>query len=201
MVARLGLDLDNTLVSYDRVLARVAGEFGVPAGTTGKRAIRDALRQGAEGDIAWQRLQGLIYGPRMGEAALMPGAARFLAGCRARGVRLFVVSHKTEYAPYDPTRTSLRRASLDWMAANGLFARFGLAPEDVFFEATRAEKVARIAGLAPDAFVDDLEEVFREPGFPAAVERLLFHPRGRAPEGPFRVCASFAEVGRVLFGP
>lgn len=198
-VAAIGLDFDNTLVSYDALLARLAEEFHGLGGLPGKKAIRDAVRLTAEGDLAWQRLQGLIYGPRMAEAALVDGAAAFLDLCRRRGVRVFVVSHKTEFAGFDPTRTPLRDAARAWMRAQGLFERFGLAEADVFFESTRADKVARIRELGVPVFVDDLEEVFLEPGFPAGVRRLLFHPEGAAPPGPFTVCRSFAEVADAIF--
>lgn len=199
-VAALGLDFDNTLVSYDALLARLAEECHGLGGLAGKKAIRDAVRLTAEGDIAWQRLQGLIYGPRMAEAALVEGAAEFLDSCRTRGLRVFVVSHKTEYAGYDSSRTPLRDAAKAWMRAQGFFSRFGLAETDVFFAATRAEKVAKIAELGVPAFVDDLEEVFLEPGFPQGVTRLLFHPEGPAPHGPFTVVRSYAEVADAVFG-
>jgi hypothetical protein len=198
-VATIGLDFDNTLVSYDALLARLAEEVHGLGGLPGKKAIRDAVRLTAEGDVAWQRLQGLIYGPRMAEAALVDGAADFLDLCRDRGVRVFVVSHKTAYAGYDPTRTPLRDAARNWMRANGFFDRFAIAEDDVFFAATRAEKVNKIKELGVPAFVDDLEEVFLEPDFPAAVKRLLFHPEGPAPAGPFTVCRSFAEVADAVF--
>jgi hypothetical protein len=82
-----------------------------------------------------------------------------------------VVSHKTRHAPYDPTRTDLRAAALTWMRQKGLLrsGQGGIAPEHVFFEETRAAKIARITALRCSHFVDDLAEVFLEPAFPREV--------------------------------
>lgn len=198
--AVVGLDFDNTLVSYDRLLVTLAGELGWAAGAVGKKAIRDAIRASAEGDLGWQRLQGMIYGPRMAEAEMVDGVAPFLDACRARGVRVVIVSHKTDYAGVDPTRTPLRDAARAWMAAQGFFERFAIAPDDVHFAATKAEKLARIGEVGVPLFIDDLEEILSDPAFPAGVERFLFHPGDGVPVGPFRVFRDFDAIGRELFG-
>lgn len=199
MIRSVGLDFDNTLVSYDTLLTKLAEEIHGLSGLVGKKAIRDAVRLTAEGDVAWQRLQGLIYGSRMGEAVPTAGAIPFLEACRERGVRVFIISHKTEHAAYDRFRTPLRDAARLWMEEHGFFDRLGVVESDVFFESTRSTKVARIRATAVPAFVDDLEEVLCAPGFPADIQRVLFHPDGAAPRGPFTVCRDFGEVADALF--
>jgi len=202
---RIGVDFDNTLISYDSLLRTLAAERGLGPSLRGKRAIRDALRASPEGDIAWQRVQGELYGPRLSKAEPMPGALDFLARCRDLDAAVFVVSHKTEFAGYDPTRTPLRAAATAWMRRQGFFDRFGLGQDRVFYESTRREKVARIASLGLDAFIDDLEEVFEEPGYPHQVRAILFDPSGTtetvttASGVPVTCCASFDEIGRVVF--
>lgn len=175
---RIGVDFDNTLINYDRVFLDAARGRGlVPRGFEGsKRAVRDAIRLLPDGELAWQRLQGHVYGAGIGGAVLFDGAAEFLRGCRARGLELFIVSHKTRYGHLDPRRVDLREAALGWMRRQGFFGAdgFGLAPERVFFEETRAAKLARIAALDCTHFIDDLEEVFADPGFPPGVARILF---------------------------
>ena len=54
-----------------------------------------------DGEIEWQKLQGLMYGPRMGEASFSPQIADFFDLCQKRGAKIRIVSHKTEYANYD----------------------------------------------------------------------------------------------------
>ena len=174
----VGIDFDNTLVSYDSLIRQVAIERGLIGKNDGggKRDVRDRIRRLPGGDIEWQKVQGLIYGPRMPEAELMAGAAEFIRECRARRWPLYVVSHKTEFAGYDDTRTNLRDAARQWMASRGFFSPSGLgfSTDDVFFEGTRDAKIRRIEALGCTHFIDDLEEVFLEPTFPLGVKKLLF---------------------------
>ena len=174
----IGIDFDNTLVSYDALIHQTALERGlITAGTdAGKRTVRDRIRLLPDGDVEWQKLQGLIYGPRMAQAQLMAGAAEFIRECRMRTWPLYIVSHKTEFAGYDDTRTNLRDAALTWMTSQRFFepAGLGFSRDQVFFEGTRDAKVARIRALGCTHFIDDLEEVFLEPSFPPDVRKCLF---------------------------
>lgn len=205
----IGLDLDNTLVGYDELLCDLAvsegylpppappGSFlapdkaGQPSLGLGKRALRDCLRaKGEHGEQEWRKLQALVYGTHMPRARLMPGVAEFLArvsALRAAGAQfqLYIVSHKTRQANNYSDGADFHAAAMDFLAAKGFFAPgTGLTPAHVFFEPTREAKVARITALGCTRFVDDLEETFAEPTFPASVTRLLFDPAGDAAAQP-----------------
>lgn len=200
---RVGLDLDNTLADYDDVFAEAARESGIaaPGFIGGKHEVRALCRARPDGETDWMRLQGRVYGALMHRARLMAGVDTFLTRCREAGVRVFVVSHKTEHGHFDADRVNLRQAARAWMDANGFFdpARFGLIPADVFFEDDRAAKVARIAALQCTHFVDDLEEVFREPGFPPATRRILFASGRAAEAGPYRILSDWKFIGDAVF--
>jgi len=191
----IGIDFDNTLITYDAVFRRLALEAGLigPGTPADKKAIRDAVRA-SHGDLAWQALQGQAYGPRIGEAEPAPGARAFLADCLKRGLAPVVISHKTDYASVDPTRTPLRRAALGWLEARGFM------PLEVRFGATRAEKLAHIRAAGCTHFIDDLEETFLEPDFPAQVQGILYAPGSAACELPagVLVARSWPEIGRRL---
>lgn len=182
----VGLDFDNTLVTYDAVIHRAAVDQDlIPAATpVNKRLVRDRIRERPGGEIEWQKIQALVYGPLMPHAQLIDGAADFIRRCRAAALPVFIVSHKTAFAGYDETGTNLRDAALRWMAGAGFFDAGGLGfrRDDVFFESTRDEKIARIRALGCDVFVDDLEEVFLESSFPASVKKILYAPDERASE-------------------
>jgi hypothetical protein len=182
MSGTIGLDFDNTIVSYDELMHRIAVERRLVAAsdTKTKRAIRDRIRQRPNGEIEWQQVQALAYGPLMREARLIDGAEPFVRQCRDAGIAVAIVSHKTEYAPYDATRTNLRTAALDWMIAHRFFDPGGLdlRRDDVYFESTRADKIARVKAIGCSHFVDDLEEVFLDPSFPTDVDRILYAPQG-----------------------
>ena len=68
---RIGLDFDNTIVSYDALFHKVARERDcVPAATpVNKVAVRDYLR-GVNQEDVWTAMQGYVYGARMDEATL-----------------------------------------------------------------------------------------------------------------------------------
>ncbi len=199
---RIGIDLDNTIIRYDRVFAEAARDL-LPDGFSGtKRQIRDALRaRGESGELDWQRLQGKVYGALMPMAEPMEGVREFLARCRGEGIPVFVVSHKTMYGHHDPDRVNLRDAALDWLEAFGLFEPGGLAVPrgNVYFEDDREAKIARIAALECTHFIDDLVELFLENGFPNDVEKILYAP-GPSPEGPFRAFGTWVDIKRALLG-
>lgn len=194
----LGVDFDNTLVSYDELFYRCALERGlVPADLPRtKPAVRAHLWRRPDGNTPWTELQGIVYGTRMAEAAFFPGAREALVLCRERGIRVSIISHKLEFPALGP-RVSLRKASLEWMEAQGFFdpAGIGLAREAIFFESSREEKLARIASERCTHFVDDLAEVLADSGFPAGAEKWYFDPAGHAeaPEGARRF-GSWTEI-------
>lgn len=199
---RIGIDFDNTLIDYDRVFLAAARERGlVSADFAGpKRAVRDAIRRLPDGELAWQRLQGHVYGAGIAGAVPCAGAVAFLRRCAAGRMPVFIVSHKTRYGHHDPARVDLRQAALDWMVAQGFF-RPDCAPirlDHVFFEDDRGRKLARIAALRCTHFVDDLEEVFADPYFPPGVRRILFSATRAACADA--VCADWRQIEAVIFG-
>src|ERR1700733_10016389 len=114
---RIGIDFDNTLIDYNRVFVTAARERRlIPADFNGsKREVRDAIRLLPEGELAWQRLQGHVYGAGISGAVPFAGAADFLRRCARAGVETFIVSHKTRYGHHDPGRAGLRAAARGWM--------------------------------------------------------------------------------------
>ena len=177
---RIGIDFDNTIAGYDHlfnVAARENGWLSDDAPRT-KRKIRDLLRAGEDGETKWQDLQARVYGPLMSQAELISGAGEFLARCKKAGAEVFIVSHKTEFASRDQGAINLRVQSRDWMEKRGFFdpQSYAIDPANVYFEATRDDKIQRLANLGIGCFIDDLEEVFLDAAFPADVRQLHFAP-------------------------
>jgi hypothetical protein len=93
----------------------------------------------------------------------------------ARGAALYVISHKSRFAAAAPDGPDLRAAAVAWLEARGIAGAGAPIPsENVFFEGTRKEKIARIAALELTHFVDDLNEVLVDPSFPRATRGILF---------------------------
>ena len=203
----LGLDFDNTLACYDITFAQAAKQRGlVPEyWSGGKRALRDYLRnQGEGGELAWQTLQGYVYGELMPQARLMPGAGWFLLYCKARGIQVSIVSHKTEYSQKDPKRIPLREAAREWMTEVGFFDldRYAISPEAVYFEPTRHAKVERIHALGCTHFVDDLPEVLSHEGFSAEIKKILYDPdiKDQDLAESIIVYSNWRSIGEALLG-
>lgn len=199
------MDFDNTIISYDRLIRTTAMRMGlidasVPAS---KKAMRDAIRLLPGGENSWQKIQAEIYGPGIDGAELIAGVVEFLSRCRARAIPLHVVSHKTEYANFDSTKTNLREAALGWMERRSLFAEAGggLDRAQVNFAATRSEKIARIKALNCSHFIDDLVEVFDDPEFPEGVEKLLFDHSTDQSNLAAGIFSSWHDISAHLLGP
>jgi hypothetical protein len=197
--SRIGLDLDNTLISYDRLFYEVAVERQfIPVHFAGpKREIRDLVRLLPEGEIEWQRLQAHVYGPAIAGARPAEGALDFIRRARAHGAQLAIVSHKSAFANIGAS-VNLRDAARTWLRENGMVGADAIAESDVYFEDTRADKIARIVSLGCTHFVDDLEEVFDDPAFPRGVERMLLAARNGAADRPYRIYSSFHDIERAF---
>lgn len=199
----IGIDFDNTLVSYDAMFYRCACARRLipPELAPTKAAVRAWLWQKPDGNTFWTELQGEVYGAHMAEAVWFPGADAFLSFCRRSGLSVSIISHKLEYPALGP-RVNLRKAALAWMETHGFFSPDGFSLERgaVFFEDSREQKLARISERQCACFIEDLLEVLLAPGFPSGVGKLLFDPAGEAAvtEPDIRVFRSWSEIQRYV---
>jgi len=200
----IGLDFDNTLICYDQVFYEIALEMGlIPKDLLiSKNQVRDYLRnQGREKQ--WTKLQGIVYGPYIHNAVPFPGALEFLDQCKQNSIDIRIISHKTEYAGFDETRTNLRKAALEWMEDHRFFQSpgLGLSLDMVLFGSTRQEKISHIHNSSCSHFIDDLEEVFSEDLFPADIDKICFAPNRQPEVTPgTQVMANWDEINEYFFG-
>jgi hypothetical protein len=177
---RIGLDFDNTIVSYDALFHKVALEQGVvpPDTPANKLAVRDHLRVTGREPV-WTEMQGTVYGTRMDEALAYPGAMEFLQWAGQAGHDLAIISHKTRH-PFLGPQYDLHAAASAWVEHHLCVAGQALIPPtQVFFELTKEEKLARIGRFGCDLFLDDLPEILSDPRFPSATRRVLFDPESQ----------------------
>jgi hypothetical protein len=172
----IGIDLDNTIINYDDAFVRVGVETGLlrpDSGLRTKDEVKSFLITAERGERDWMRLQGQMYGRHIGKAQLHDGVAEFLQAMRRHGACVSIVSHKTKHGHFD-AEANLWDAARDWLDRQGFFSGsgFGLDPENLHFLETRDEKIATIAAVGCQAFVDDLPEVLLHPLFPAQTERF-----------------------------
>jgi hypothetical protein len=197
----LGTDFDNTIVDYGHLFPQVAASQGIDAvgGQWHKRTLRRHLRSLPDGEIRWQKIQAEVYGTRMPGALLIDGFTAVVKRCQQHRIPVYIVSHKTRFAAQDPT-LDLRAGALTWMQNRGFFDAegLGLTPDQVFFEETRAEKLAQVRLLGCSHFVDDLEEVLQDPGFPSATTGIWFSHEQASGRGMLQA-ATWADIERLLF--
>lgn len=194
---RIGIDFDNTIVSFDPVFHRraLARKWIDASVEPVKKAVRDAIRT-RFGDPTWTRLQAEVYSEGIQEAAFCAGFVGFLEWSRSSSIELFIISHKTQYAALPDRRIDLRRPAMDWLAAHGC-GDFILG-KTLFFEDTRAAKLKRITACGCTHFIDDLKEIFEEPDFPPEV-CAIFYGKGVAP-GRCKGFESWRQIRAFLGG-
>jgi phosphoserine phosphatase len=198
----IGIDLDNTLVCYDELFWRLAAERGwIDASVPPRKdCVRDALRvAGREADWTW--MQGEAYGLRMEAAVPFPGAKEALQTLHEHGHQVSIVSHRTRLPIAGPS-CDLHEAAVQWLSSLGFLDRqvTGLALERVFLEVDKVSKLARIAAIDCEWFVDDLRELLTEPAFPSTVRRVLFDPHGqhRSPPEDIVVVPSWTRLATLV---
>jgi len=162
---RIGIDLDNTLICYDKVFTASAITSGlVNENWQGnKEQLRDYIRQLPNGEYQWQQLQGYVYSEAVVNAEAFPGVFRFLWRARLKGYQLFIVSHKTKFAHHDSSK-NLRTPALKWLKEKNFFNRSSSSLiDEVYFLSTLEEKIEKFNKLNLDVLIDDLKEVVEHP--------------------------------------
>jgi hypothetical protein len=198
-MTKLGIDFDNTLVSYDQLFHEIAVEQGlIPAELPrSKEVVRDHLR--AENrEEQWTLIQGHVYGTCMSRASLFDGAFAALSLLASWGWEIVIVSHKTK-VPFLGPAYDLHAAAQDFLRTSGLLKPGGPISK-ACFEISKGDKIKRIAQEGCNAFLDDLPEILLMPGFPEPIRKLLFAPQQTAadlPQGIIQVNC-WAEVPAVL---
>ncbi len=171
----IGLDFDNTIVCYDKAIARLADElFDLPLHLPRtKLVLRDFLRQ-ANREPEWTAFQGALYGPGMAYAEPFEQALETMQALKHMGHSLCIVSHRS-LRPYAGPAYDLHEAARawvdEWLANSG-----HIENEMVHFHETRVQKIAAVGNLGCEAFLDDLPEVLEDEQFPNTCWAILFDP-------------------------
>jgi len=183
----IGIDLDNTIIDYRNAFWHTALSTGIftekdkisfsnnHGQVPNKNEIKNRLILEEGGNYKWESLQGQVYGQYIHNAGIYPGVANFLLHSKVRGVKVYIISHKTEFGHYDKSQTPLRKAALNFLEQKDLLSGdYGIQEKDIFFFDTRRKKVNKVAELNCTYFIDDLPEIFREDNFPENTTEILF---------------------------
>jgi hypothetical protein len=195
----IGLDFDNTIVSYDSLFHKAALEAGIITKDVpvSKVSIRDHLRLKGQ-ESAWTKMQGYVYGARMGEAVIYPGVIDCLMWARSEGITMSIISHKTRF-PFQGERYDLHEAATKWIEHN-LTDTVGplIESNNIFFEATKEAKVRCIRRASCDVYVDDLPEILVDPAFPEQAAKILFDPDNHHLQSSITRARHWTDVANFL---
>jgi hypothetical protein len=172
----VGLDLDNTLIDYSKSV-ELYSTAHLKIKFDNIFQIRKALKN-ASRETDWQKAQAWIYTEGLEHAKLSEGARSLFERLSLDSTPVFIVSHKTSRTPEEFGHLDLRGPARVWIRKN--IEPFGIDSRQIYFEASRVEKIQRISDLKVTDFVDDLIEVLTDENFPKNVKRYLYDP--------YRIC-------------
>lgn len=172
---KLGIDFDNTIVSYVRFFQEYASNQSIilEDHESPKISVRNALKKKPRGNLDWTKLQGEVYGSKMSDALPYEGFFSFLNECLSRTWQVVIISHRTLY-PAVGKPTNLHSVALDWLKEYRIISEDMLAPSQCFYETTLVNKIFRINEEHCDVFIDDLPSVLQHQSFPSSTNPLLF---------------------------
>ncbi|MBR9691996.1 aminoglycoside phosphotransferase family protein [Candidatus Woesearchaeota archaeon] len=173
----IGVDFDNTIVTYDELFHKIALEKDLISKELPKTKnhVRDYIRS-IDKEDEWTKLQGIIYGSRIIDASPFPDVKKFFKLCIEKGIKIFIVSHKTKF-PYLGDKVNLHDSAKAFLKNQGFFDKevIGFEEKNAFFELTKEDKIERIRKLGCTHFIDDLPEFLSEKSFPD-INKILFDP-------------------------
>ena len=184
---KIGLDFDNTLVTYDSLFRRAAIEKNLIPNNfpANKKLIRQYLR-GEDKEELFTILQGEVYGLRISEAAQSEGMFLALKNLKKEGISFYIISHKTKN-PYSGPKYNLHNAAMKWLEKR----------ENVFFEITKEKKIERIKSIGCTHFIDDLPEILDM--INPNVQRIFYNPlENKNSNKQFVVMRNWAELNKLL---
>ncbi len=202
MTKHIGLDFDNTIITYDEVFHKYAlkSELILNEVKKNKQVIRDAIRALPEGNDKWTELQGFVYGKHVCEARLTRGVESFFEACKRNSVKVSIISHKTLYPASGP-RVNLHTAAKRWLKDMDFLSKFGLMEGDIVFEETLEGKLGQITRKKCAYFIDDLKEVLLHPDFPKGVGKILYSEEADdALPADITIFKDWDEITKHFFG-
>ena len=170
---RIGFDFDNTLVDYSNAAAEYAINEGM-AEYLNLAQLREGLKNNGESEDSWQKAQSWIYTYGISLAKLSVGFSPLKEYLAEKGLKVFVVSHKTEKTPERFGAALLREFAIKWIQ-NTETLNFLELDKNLFFCETRDEKIRKIQELKLNFFIDDLVEVLTHEEFPKETRKILFN--------------------------
>lgn len=201
----IGIDFDNTIINYNDIMYKIATSQKLidPSTAANKKNIRDKIRLLPNGESKWRELQTTIYSNKIELAIPANGVRNFFKKAHQFGIKLYVISHKTQFPNYGKLKIDLRKAALKWLDKHQFFdeKELGFTRNNVFFETTREQKIDKVGKLKCTHFIDDLIETFIEPNFPLNTIKILYSSNNyEYSDTNIKVAQNWNKIDDIFFG-
>ena len=168
----VGIDLDNTIAIYDKLIRNQVNLLNVPIEFISKKSISDYLRSIGSND-EWTKLQGLIYGPLMDYAEVANGFLDTLGELIERNFEIIIISHRTNYSEYDGLY-DLHYFANKWIEKNIVSISGKNKIKKIIFAESIEQKIECISRENITYFIDDLPKILNHVKFPKNTKKILY---------------------------
>ena len=169
MNIKIGIDLDNTIIDYDKVFYKIALKEGLITKNikSDRIKIRNFIKK--KSLVKWKILQSKIYSVYINEAEVKKGFLNFINSVYQKGFEFCIISHKTKY-PYMGEKRDLHLISKKWININ-INKKIDFKIKNIFFETSEKKKINKIIKQKCDYFIDDLPSILE--AIPKKTKKIL----------------------------
>jgi hypothetical protein len=196
MLQKIGLDLDNTIITYDKLIFKLAKEkYSISKRFVNKE--KDFLKKEIikkKGNKEWTAFQGLVYGKYILRAKLSDNFYNTISKIKSF-YDLYIISHKTKWSKIG-IKINLRNAAKKFLKKNKIaYCKNSLIKnKNIFFENTEQEKIKKITNLKINYFIDDLIKVLLK--LPKRINKINFNLKKRK---NFLTINDWQELETIIF--
>jgi len=195
---KIGIDFDNTIVSYDNLFHKIAAEQKlIPRNfPQSKLLIRDYLRKKNK-DALFTLIQAEVYGKRILEASPAPNVDIAIRELINIGFEVSVISHKSLY-PYKGPKYNLHKSAILWLEKNNFFEeeKVGLSIDKIYFNLTKEDKINKIDTIGCDYFIDDLPEILKL--INKNTKKILYSPENNYKNSDYIILDKWENLIKIL---
>ena len=195
---KIGIDFDNTIVSYNNLFHKIAIEQNLIPNDFphSKLLIRDYLRKNNKDEL-FTLIQAEVYGKRILEASPSPNVDLAIKELINIGFDVSVISHKSRY-PYSGPKYDLHKSAISWLEKNNFFEKekVGLSRNKIYFNLTKEDKINKIDTIGCDYFIDDLPEILKL--INKNTKKILYNPENNYKNNDLIILNKWENLTKIL---
>jgi hypothetical protein len=175
MSKKIGLDLDNTIISYDKLIFQIAKKkylFSNKFKNKNKDFFKKEIIK-KKNEKEWTSFQSLIYGKYINRAKITKNFYDSIFHIKNL-YDFHIVSHKTKWSK-EGKKINLIRSAKEFLRRNHIsFCKNSLIKkENIYFEDTIKKKIKRINKLGLNFYIDDLKKILTK--LPKKIHKIYFN--------------------------